>query len=114
FFCFQNFVIMTITTQRPAPSINELQIVRQNDNLLISAKLLHEKLKVKTVFANWIQRRIKKYGFEINNDFFPNLEKSKGGRKGKDYFLTIDTAKELAILEENETGRKIRRYFIQA
>ncbi len=30
-----------------------------------------------------------------------------------DYYLTIDMAKELAMVENNEMGRKIRRYFIE-
>lgn len=101
---------MSASNKAAAP---ELPIIQQGENLLISAILLHSKLKVKTVFSNWIQRRIEKYGFEINQDFFPNLEKSTGGRKSTDYLLTLDTAKELAMLEENEIGRAIRRYFIQ-
>ena len=30
-----------------------------------------------------------------------------------DYYLTIDMAKELCMVENNENGRKIRRYFIE-
>ncbi len=39
-----------------------------------------------------------------------------GGSKGKkrrDYLITLDMAKELAMLENNEVGTKTRRYFIQ-
>lgn len=95
---------------------SELPIIQQGDTLLISGKLLHRKLKVKTTFANWIQRRIEKYGFEINQDCFPHLESKKAGRGGhnsKEYLLTMDTAKELAMLEESDIGRAIRRYFIR-
>ena len=29
------------------------------------------------------------------------------------YYLTIDMSKELCMVENNETGRKIRKYFIE-
>ena len=63
----------------------------------------------------WFQRRVEKYGFEKNVDFFPDLGKtpSKVGRPNIDYYITIDLAKELSMLEENEIGRGFRRYFIQ-
>ena len=104
---------MLIKSNTLAPSLTELQIIQQGNNLLISAILLHQKLKIKTRFSDWIQRRVEKYGFEENLDFYSDLSKSTGGRKATDYLLTLDTAKELAMLEENEIGRSIRRYFIQ-
>lgn len=103
-----------LVTERSKAVTYELPFVKQGETLLISAKLLHGKLKVRSIFANWIQRRIEDYGFIQNEDFFPNLEKSSGGRKSKDYLLTLDTAKEIAMVERNEQGRAIRRYFIEA
>lgn len=90
----------------------ELPFIQQGDNILISAQLLHRKLNVKTRFYDWIQRRIEKFGFEDNKDIYSNLSKSRT-KPSTDYLLTLDTAKELAMLEENEVGRSIRRYFIQ-
>ncbi len=92
----------------------DLPIIQQGENDMFSAILLHKKLKVQSIFANWIKRRIEKYGFEIGKDFFPTLERSSGGRKATDYLLTLDMCKELSMLEENEIGRAIRRAFIEA
>lgn len=98
------------------PNISQhelLPFVIQGNNVLVDATLLHRKLKVKTKFADWIKSRINKYGFEINKDYFSEVsEKSGVGRKAINFFLTLDMAKEMAMLEENETGREIRRYFI--
>jgi AntA/AntB antirepressor len=40
------------------------------------------------------------------------LTKTKG-RPKTDHFLTLDMAKELAMVERSEIGRETRRYFIQ-
>jgi phage anti-repressor protein len=101
-------------TERRQVVTHELPIIQQGENVLISALLLHKKLKVKTNFTTWLNRRIEKYGFEKNIDYFPNLESEKQGRGNfsTDYLLSLDMAKEIAMLEENEIGRKIRKYFI--
>src|SRR5690606_15518208 len=93
-------------------SIPELPLITQGDQILIDARSLHQNLGVKSIFANWIKSRIEDYGFEEGRDFFPNLEKSLFGRPKKEFHLTLDMAKELAMLERNEVGREIRRYFI--
>ncbi|WP_063102162.1 antA/AntB antirepressor family protein [Escherichia coli] len=83
--------------------------------LLCNARDLHDFLEVGKVFAAWINARIEEYGFEENKDFvvFSNSGKNSVGRRRKDYHLTLDTAKELAMVERNEKGRQIRRYFIK-
>ena len=89
--------------------------VYQNDRQeqLVDARELHEKLELKRDFSNWITDRIEKYDFVENIDFTTILLKSTGGRPRIEYALTLDTAKEIAMVENNEQGRKIRRYFIE-
>lgn len=95
----------------------EVPFIQQGENIAISGILLHSKLKVKTKFSMWFQRRVEKYGFEEGIDYFPNLGNQNrqghgGDRRSTDYLLSLDMAKELAMLEENEVGKAIRRYFI--
>jgi len=85
---------------------------------LVNARELHVKLESKQEFANWIKNRIKKYEFLENKDYFTidkfiNREGSNLGNKIKEYYLTIDMAKELAMVENNVIGKRIRRYFIE-
>ena len=97
---------------------NELPIIQQGEHLLIDARLLHQQLKVGRDFATWIKTRIEEFGFKSGDDFFSGLNDrspksgSKGGHNRIDVHLTLDMAKELAMLERNEVGRAIRLYFI--
>ncbi|MGT3282566.1 antA/AntB antirepressor family protein, partial [Yersinia enterocolitica] len=89
--------------------------ISNEPTLLCNARDLHNFLGVGKVFAAWITSRIAEYEFVENQDyisFFQNGKKPQGGRPIKDYHLTLDTAKELAMVERNEKGRQIRRYFI--
>lgn len=81
-----------------------------------NARDLHQYLGVGKVFAAWIQERIERYGFEQGKDyevFSDSGNNPQGGRPTKEYAITIDTAKELAMVENNEKGRQVRRYFIE-
>lgn len=81
----------------------------------VNARELWQKLEVKTQFNHWIGRRIKDYGFEDGVDF--TVVKNGHGVNGQfqptEYIISIDMAKELAMVENNERGREIRRYFIE-
>ncbi|MBZ8884406.1 antA/AntB antirepressor family protein, partial [Escherichia coli] len=84
--------------------------------LLVNARDLHTFLDVGKRFASWIVERIAEYGFVENQDFMiisQVREKIGRGRPAKDYHLTLDTAKELAMVERNEKGRQVRLYFIE-
>ena len=86
----------------------------------VSARELHEGLGVEQRFNDWINRRIKKYGFEENTDYTCLTQKrvtqringQKGTATEKDYIITVDMAKELCMVENNDLGRKFRKYFI--
>lgn len=89
--------------------------------LLCNARELYVKLKVGRQFATWITGRIAEYGFIENQDYIcvsqiretQRRDGQRGTAKSKDYHLTLDMAKELAMIENNGIGRQIRRYFIR-
>ena len=80
---------------------------------LVNARELWENLHVGRDFATWIKDRIERYGFIEGTDFSPIQRKSTGGRPATEYFLTMDMAKEIAMVENNEIGRMIRKYLIE-
>lgn len=111
----------------PKPLDNQGQFVNvfhgeinQTTEMLCNARDLHKFLGVQSKFAEWINRRIKEYGFVKSQDFVIISEISetmtKNGQRrattSKQYHITLDMAKELAMVEKNAKGREIRRYFI--
>jgi len=94
----------------------DIEIVQKKGMALIDSKLLHKKLEVASYHADWIRRRIENYGFVEGEDYFiSKMSKSKKmGRPTVDYLLTLDMAKELCMLENNEKGKATRKHFIQA
>lgn len=80
---------------------------------LVNARELHAFLESKQEFANWITKRIEKYGFAIGQDFLTILSKTpNGGRPTTEYHTTLDMAKELSMVERNAKGKQARQYFI--
>ncbi|EIQ3485662.1 antA/AntB antirepressor family protein [Campylobacter coli] len=69
-------------------------------------------LKIDTQFSIWLERRILHYNFIENQDYIIELVYTKG-RPRKEYYVTLDMAKELCMVENNEKGRQARRYFIE-
>lgn len=97
--------------------MNEIiKIEERNGIQVVSARELHQFLMIGKDFSNWIKDRIEKYEFVENQDFevfAKNGENSKGGRPSIEYAITIDMAKELSMVENNEQGRMARKYFIE-
>ncbi|MDO9950863.1 antA/AntB antirepressor family protein [Glaesserella parasuis] len=79
---------------------------------LANARELYTFLEVKNNFAHWINDRITDYGFIQDEDYIIVHERTNG-RPRKEYHITLDMGKELAMVERNEKGRQIRKYFIE-
>ncbi|MBU0556557.1 MAG: antA/AntB antirepressor family protein [Alphaproteobacteria bacterium] len=76
---------------------------------MFDARALHAWLGVKWQFNQWMRERLAEYGFEEGADFWCHNTKT-GGRPRKDYLITIDMAKELAMIERTERGRETRQF----
>lgn len=101
--------------------MNELLKINTTDSerITVSARDLYEFLEATERFNSWFDR-MKQYGLVENTDY-TTVKKltevpNNGGvqiRELDDYQLTIDTAKQIAMLQRNEKGTQARKYFIQ-
>lgn len=74
---------------------------------------LHAVLEVKSKFADWVKNRLDDCEAAENEDFETFSKFLEKGRPAVDYIIKLDTAKEMAMLERNEKGKQVRRYFIE-
>ena len=82
----------------------------------VNARDLHKALDSKKDFSSWIKARIDKLGLVESRDYgvFTQMgENLSGGRPAKEYVVTIDIAKHLAMIEMTDKGRQVREYFIE-
>lgn len=95
-------------------NMNELLKIDTSDaeRITVSARDLHKALEVSTDFNHWFTRMCE-YGFEAKKDFTTFLSESTGGRPSQDAQITVDMAKEIAMLQRTEKGKEVRKYFIQ-
>lgn len=81
----------------------------------VNARDLWVALESKQDFSTWIKARLEQAYAVENEDygvFHKTVENLKGGRPQVEYALSLDLAKNIAMLERNEKGNQIRKYFI--
>lgn len=97
--------------------MNELINVTLNDNQepVVSARQLHQTLEVKKRFSAWFEANSKLF---IENEDFTSVQTGTVVNNGaikplQDYALTLDMAKQLAMMSRTIKGAEVRQYFIQ-
>ena len=92
------------------------ELIKINNDGLVSARELYEFLGATERFSAWFDRYCK-YGFEENIDYTSvksfTVVNNGAKKEIQDYALTIDMAKEFSMLSRSEKGKQARKYFIQ-
>ncbi|MDT7016327.1 phage antirepressor KilAC domain-containing protein [Latilactobacillus curvatus] len=94
---------------------NLIEVKIQNDQQLVSARDLYKGLEVKRRFSLWVKDNFSE--FIEGEDFSPVLISTQqnqygGTREIQDYALTLDMAKQLAVMSHTPLGKTYRQYFI--
>ena len=92
------------------------EIIKINSNNTVSARELHEFLKIETRFDIWFNR-MKEYGFVEKVDYEKIVSKVHVQKRTRtyeqvDYEITLDMAKEISMIQRSEKGKQARQYFI--
>ena len=88
-----------------------IKITETENGNVVSARDLHNLLGSKTDFSNWCKRMFD-YGFVENQDYTLVKIGERYAHNKIDYALTLDSAKEISMLQRTEKGKKARQYFI--
>ena len=97
--------------------MNELLRVNyDSDRITLSARELHEFLEIKTKYKDWFPRMCG-YGFDENIDYRAMAQKRATAQGNEttyiDHEITLDMAKEIAMIQRSEKGKQIRQYFLE-
>lgn len=93
---------------------NQLPVIFDVDGqegFCVDMRTLHSQMKVKTRFNDWSKRALR--SFEEGEDQYSSLSNGKnGGKPQRNHMLTVDCAKQVAMMEGTESGKLVRKYFI--
>lgn len=97
--------------------MNELLKVNyDNERITLSARELHEFLEIKTKYKDWFPRMCT-YGFDENVDYRAMAQKRATAQGNEttyvDHEITLDMAKEIAMIQRSEKGKEVRQYFLE-
>ncbi len=94
---------------------NELVPVYETDTgeKVVYGTELHKVLAAKTLYKDWSERRLNDCDAIEGEDFQAAQICAPSGQRQKEHIIKLDTAKEMAMLERNDRGKQVRRYFIQ-
>ena len=82
----------------------------------VNARQLHSELGIGSDFSEWIKRQIERARLVDGVDYLrpENRELANQGVMKIEYYLTLDSAKSVAMMQATDKGDQVRRYFIDA
>lgn len=93
-------------------------LLQEIDGFVINARTLWENLgKPYSEFKKWYDKKVLSYGYAENRDFINieqkvDIKNTNISRTQREFYLTVDCAKNVAMAERTDKGRLVRDYFI--
>lgn len=97
--------------------MNELIPLTERDGVqAVMGRDLHTFLEVRAHYKDWFPRMVE-YGFTAGQDYVLKNERVRGGNNREynqaNHVVSLDMAKEIAMIQRTERGKQARQYFIE-
>lgn len=90
-----------------------IKITQNNGNKAVSARELYNFLGYNpSQWKRWYEKNIRHNEFAIESYDYQTLDIMSNGNPTKDFIITLDFAKRIAMMARTEKGEEIRNYFI--
>lgn len=97
--------------------MKELIEIKKHDTLVqvVCGRELHAKLEINKDYSDWIKVQIIRADLLQDVDFvtYPQKGEDSQSKTRIEYALTIDAAKNIAMLSQTAKGKEVRAYFIE-
>jgi len=93
-----------------------IKITEQNGKKVVSARELHAFLEAGSNVNTWFKNQVERAMLIENEDFVCvqiSESEGRGGQNKMDYAISINSAKEIAMLNGGDKGKQARTYFIE-
>lgn len=92
-----------------------IKVKTQGDTQVVSARELYKGLEISQRFSRWVSNNWDMFeeGIDFNKCTSSTVVNNGAVRELDDYVITIDMAKQLAMMVRSEKGKQYRQYFLE-
>jgi len=90
----------------------EKRVIGAEEINSVNARELCGELGIGKDFTNWIKTQINRAGLRKDVDYIIVSVKSSGVRSLKEYYITTDASKHIAMMSQGAKAKEVRDYFI--
>ena len=89
------------------------RVIGEEETNSVNARDLHKALEIKKAFTDWIKTQINRAGLRENVDYIQINKKAVNNNATiKDYIITTDASKHIAMMSQGAKAKEVRDYFI--
>ena len=87
--------------------------INENDEQIVSVRMLHEALGIKERFSTWWETQVKRLGIKEFRDYRRCTYVASNAREYEDFNLNVEMGIHLCMISNGDKAHEIRDYFIE-